>query len=151
MGKSTTSEQILGKYEIRPESLVPALQEIQEEYGYLSEENLKAVSERFQIPLPQVYSVSTFYNAFSLKPKGKNVIQVCLGTACHVRGANEIVSEIERILGIKKNETTEDGQFSLETVNCLGVCALGPVLMINGNYHGHLTPQKIKEILGKYQ
>ena len=98
------------------------------------------------LPLHHVYSVATFYNVFSLKPKGKNIVKVCMGSACHVRGAGRIMEEIERSLNIKNGETTPDGNFSLESVNCLGACALGPIMVLNKEYNGHITPAKVKKI-----
>ncbi|HJO93513.1 MAG TPA: NAD(P)H-dependent oxidoreductase subunit E [Victivallales bacterium] len=143
-------DDIFSKYRKSPESLIPILQEIQLENSFLSEFSLKETSARLEIPLIQVYAVATFYNAFSLKPKGKYNIQVCMGTACHVRGAEEIVEELENILNIKRGNTTDDCKFSIETVNCVGACALGPVIVINGNYHGHLTREMIEPILKEY-
>ena len=142
---------ILEKYERSPKFLIPVLQEIQKEFNYLPEEAIDAVSDKLGVPLNQVFSVATFYNAFSLDPKGKFVIQVCMGTACHVRSAPKIVTELERLLNIKKGETSPDNLFTLETVNCLGACALGPVLTINGKYFGHLEVNKIETILREYQ
>ena len=143
-------DEIFERHELFSESLIAVLQDIQEHYHYLSEENIQEVAARLNIPVSQAYSVATFYNAFSLKPKGEYIIQVCMGTACHVRGAPHIVEELERQLGIKRGDTTEDGKFSLETVNCVGACALGPVMTINGEYHGHLNPSKVKKILKAY-
>jgi NADH-quinone oxidoreductase subunit E len=137
-------------YSIRDEALMPILQDIQDKFHYIPEECLREVSQRLEIPLNRVYAIATFYNAFSLEPKGKYIIQVCMGTACHVRGAPEIVEEAERILKIKRGHTTRDMKFSLETVNCLGACALGPIMVINGEYHGHLSPDKVKGILKQY-
>jgi NADH-quinone oxidoreductase subunit E len=144
-------KKILDRYEAKGESLLALLQDLQQNYSYLPEEGLKAVAEKLQVPLNRVYSVATFYNAFSLKPKGKYVVQVCMGTACHVRGAPGIVEEAERVLGIKRGDTTDDGKFTLETVNCVGACALGPVMVVNGSYHGHLTRDKIGAILKEYE
>jgi NADH-quinone oxidoreductase subunit E len=143
-------DEIFEKYPVSPESLIAILQEIQEKFHYLSEDNIKAVADRLNVPLGLVFSVANFYNAFSLDPKGEYIIQVCMGTACHVRGAPRIVEEIERQLKIERGETTSDGKFSLDTVNCVGACALGPVLTINGEYHGHLNPSKVKKILKTY-
>ncbi len=143
--------EIIVKYDSSPSCLIPVLQEIQKEFNYLPEEALDAVSEKLGVPLNQVFSVATFYNAFSLDPKGKFVIQVCMGTACHVRNAPKIVSELERLIGINKGETSADNLFTLETVNCLGACALGPVMTINGKYFGHLEVNKIETILREYQ
>jgi NADH-quinone oxidoreductase subunit E len=144
------TREILGKHDRAGESLLAVLQEIQETFSYIPEEVIRDVAAWLGLPVHQVYSVTTFYNAFSLKPKGKYVIQVCMGTACHVRGSSAIVEEAETILGISRGETTKDGKFTLETVNCVGACALGPVMVINGDYHGHLTRSKIAGILEKY-
>jgi NADH-quinone oxidoreductase subunit E len=154
-GKLTKEKSVLNavfkKYNPGPGSLIPVLQDIQDELNYLPEECLREAADRLDVSLKQVFSVATFYNAFSLLPKGKYVIQVCMGTACHVRGGLAIVEEVERILGIKRGETTKDKKFTLETVNCLGACALGPIMTINGTYHGHLKLNKIKKILKEYK
>ena len=142
--------EIIADFPRSPESLIPILQEIQEEYNYLSETSIKEVSAELTLPLHHVYSVATFYNVFSLKPRGRNIVRVCMGTACHVRGAVRILEEIERILGIKNGETSLDGRFSLETVNCLGACALGPILVLNKEYNGHITPAKVKKIFQEF-
>lgn len=123
-------------------SLIAALEEIQDKFRYLPREALALAAERFNVPLAQVYSVATFYNAFSLKPKGKHCMQVCMGTACHVRGSPQVLYRLELKLGIKPEETTPDGLFTLETVNCLGACALGPIIVTDGEYSGQMTPQK---------
>lgn len=146
----TPLDEIFGKYEGSLESLIAVLQDIQAHYRYLSEENIKEVAKRFNAPLSQIFSVAHFYSAFSLEEKGKYSIQVCMGTACHVRGAPRILEELERLLGIKRGETTKDKKFSIETVNCVGACALGPVMIVNGEYHGHLDPSKVEKILKTY-
>jgi len=138
--------EILTDYPTSPESLIPILQGIQEEYNFLSENSIKEVAAGLALPVHHVYSVATFYNVFSLKPKGRNIVKVCMGSACHVRGAARILEEIERILGLKNGETSEDGNFSLETVNCLGACALGPIMVMNKKYNGHITPAKVEKI-----
>ncbi len=143
--------QIIAEFPTSPESLIPILQEIQEYYNYLSEENIKIVASELALPLQHVYSVATFYNVFSLKPKGLNIVKICMGSACHVRGANRILEEVERTLNLKKNETSPDGKFSLETVNCLGACALGPIMVLNKAYNGHLTPAKVEKIFKEFQ
>lgn len=143
-------ESIISKYEGRKEFLIPILQEIQEKYNYLPKDALIYVSKKLSVPLIQVYSVATFYKTFSLKPKGKHIIKVCLGTACHVRGAPRIVDEIKRKLNIEVGETTEDKLFTLETVRCLGACALGPIVVIDDEYYGQVNPKKINMILHKY-
>lgn len=148
--KLSEIESIISKYEGRKEFLIPILQEIQEKYNYLPKDALIYVSKKLSIPLIQVYSVATFYKTFSLKPKGKHIIRVCLGTACHVRGAPRIVDEIKRKLNIDVGETTEDKLFTLETVRCLGACALGPIVVIDDEYYGQVNPKKIDTILQKY-
>lgn len=135
---------VLERHEKGAHSLVPLLQDIQGEFNYLPEEMLRRVAERLEVPLSQVYSVAKFYKAFSLEPRGEHTITVCLGTACHVRSAPAVVEELERILGIKNGETTQDMKFTLETVNCLGACALGPIVVMNGKYHGQMTPEKVR-------
>ena len=127
------------------------LQEIQEIYNYLPKEALEMVAETMAISLVDVYGTASFYKAFSLTPRGKHIVTVCLGTACHVRGGPWIIEELERILDIHPGETTEDGNFTLETVNCLGACALGPVMVIDGEYHGQMTIKKVEGILTKYE
>jgi NADH-quinone oxidoreductase subunit E len=131
------------------ETLISILQHIQEEDGYVPQEKLIETAKRLNIPLIDVYGVVTFYKSFSLKPRGRHLITVCLGTACHVRGGGRVVEEIGRILGIKPGETTEDGEFSLETVRCLGCCAIGPILVIDGRYYGQMTAIKVGSIIRK--
>ena len=141
---------ILERYARDSSQLVSILQDIQAEYNWLPREALEEVSQRLEIPLSRVFSVATFFRAFSLRPRGRHLIHVCLGTACHVRGAPRILEQMERELGIRPGEVTEDLQFSLETVNCVGACALGPLVIVDGDYHGQMTPDKVKEILRKY-
>jgi NADH-quinone oxidoreductase subunit E len=128
-------------------SLIAALEEIQERYRYLPPEALILASERLNVPLSQAYAVATFYNAFSLKPKGKHCLHVCMGTACHVRGSPQILERLENKLGVPAGETTRDHLFTLETVNCLGACALGPIIVTDGEYSGQMTPQKTDQLL----
>ncbi len=128
-------------------SLIAALEEIQERYRYLPPEALILASEQLGLPLSQAYSVATFYNAFSLKPKGKHCLHVCMGTACHVRGSPQVLDRIESKLGIKAGETTRDHLFTLETVNCLGACALGPIVVTDEEYSGQMTTQKIDRLI----
>lgn len=130
--------------------LISILQDIQTKYNYLPKDALIRVSEKLEIPEIQVYSVATFFKAFALEPKGKNIVKVCLGTACHVRNAQSILDKIERELGIKPGETTDDMMFSLETVNCLGACALGPIAVVNDEYHGQMNSKKVDKMLKKY-
>jgi len=131
--------------------IIPVLQNIQAELSYLPEELLRETADYFCIPLIDIYSIATFYKAFSLVPRGKYLINVCVGTACHVRGAPRIVDEIKRILKIESGETTEDQIFSLESVNCLGACALGPIVVINEDYHGQMTVNKVEKLLQSYK
>lgn len=133
----------------RPEELIEVLQDIQESCGFLPEEHLKATSERLNAPLIEVYRVANFYKAFKLQPPGKNLITVCMGTACHVRGAARIVDEALTKLKISLGATTVDKLFTVEMVNCVGACALGPVVIVNGKYHDHMSPQKIDKLLDK--
>lgn len=134
----------------QPGALVAILQDIQEVYNYLPQEALQAVAEKMEISLVDVCGTATFYKAFSLTPRGKHLVTVCMGTACHVRGGPWIVEELERKLDICPGQTSEDGLFTLETVNCLGACALGPIMVVDGEYFGHMTIQKVGEILPKY-
>ena len=131
--------------------LVGILQDIQAEYNYLPKEALVEVGQGLDIPLTQVYSVASFFKAFSLKPRGRHLINVCLGTACHVRGAVRILDEIERRLGIKAGETTKDLKYTLETVNCVGACALGPIVITDGEYSGQMKTDKVKNLLESYK
>ena len=147
--RENTTIKIVDQHEADHGGLISILEEIQSKYGYLPEEALRVVSDRTGRSLVDIYGVATFYRFFSLKPKGKHIISVCLGTACHVRGAPKIMKEFERRLGICAGETTSDMGFTLETVNCLGACALGPVVVIDGHYFSHVTPAKVKRIIEK--
>jgi len=131
--------------------LVSILQDIQAEYHYLPKEAIEEVSQIMAIPLSQVYSVATFYRAFSLTPRGRHIIKACLGTACHVRGGSRVVDRMELDLGIKRDETTDDLRFTLETVNCVGCCALGPMVIVDDDYHGQLSSDKVSSLLAKYE
>ena len=128
-------------------SLISVLDEIQAQYHYLPREAMILVSEWLGVPLSQVYSVATFYHAFSLVPRGKHKICVCTGTACHVRGAVQVLDRLETRLGVGAGETTRDRQFTLETVNCLGCCALGPVVVLDDEYEGQMTTKKVDKLL----
>lgn len=138
---------IVSEYNGNRDSLISILQDIQSEYHYLPEDALRAVASQLDLPLIQVCGVATFFKAFSLKPRGEHMVSVCLGTACHVRGAPAVLDEVERQLGIKAGETSEDMRYSLETVNCLGACALGPIVVVDGKYHGQMSPGKVKKVL----
>ena len=142
---------IIDSYNSDEGQLVSILQDVQAEYRYLPKEALEEVRQVLDIPLSQVYSVATFYRAFSLTPRGRHIIKVCLGTACHVRGAARVLGKMELDLGIKRDENTDDLRFTLETVNCVGCCALGPMAIIDDDYHGQLSSDKVSSMLAKYE
>jgi len=144
------TKSILDNYQRDQGMLVSILQDIQAGYNYLPKKVLVEVSQALGAPLSQVYSVATFFKAFSLEPRGRHLINVCLGTACHVRGAVRVLEAIERELAIKAGRTTTDLKFTLETVNCVGACALGPIVIINGEYHGQMKTDKVKALLQNY-
>jgi len=144
-------ESILKRYDYQDSSLLAMLQDVQAEMTYLPKEVLEYMAEKLKIPLTRIFRVATFYGAFSLTPRGKHQIQVCLGTACHVRGAGRIVDILERQLKIKPGGTTPDLAFSLDTVNCLGACAAGPIVVVNGEYSGDMSPLKMERLLKRYQ
>ena len=139
---------IVERYEAKPTALIMVLQDIQKHYRYLPKDALKIVAQKMDLPIAQIYGVSTFFKSFSHKPKGKHHICVCTGTACHVRQANIIVEKIERDLKIKPGETSSDMEYSLETVNCMGACALGPLVTIDDVYHGNMTVNKTTKVIG---
>ncbi len=143
----SSAQAIVDKHHQQKKALIPILQEIQEVYHYLPEPVLRLVSKNLGLPLIDVVGVATFYRAFSLKPRGNHVVTVCMGTACHVRGGPKVLEEFERQLQVKPGETTPDNQFTLETVNCLGCCAIGPVVVVDGNYHAQTTIRKVGRIL----
>lgn len=143
-------QEILSRYEKKERYLIPVLQEAQEEYGYLPEEVMKEIAMGLNLSLSQVYGVVTFYSQFHQEPRGNNIIRVCMGTACHVRGGGAILDAIKDELGIDAGETTDDLEFTLESVACIGACGLAPVIMVNDDTHGRLTPEKIPEIMAQY-
>jgi NADH-quinone oxidoreductase subunit E len=142
---------IIDKHRSEASSLIQVLLEIQSAFHWLPKEALERVAERLQVPLTRVQHIATFYKAFSLVPKGRHEIHVCLGTACHVRGAPRVLDAVEELIGIKPGETDLDLKFSLQTVNCLGCCALGPVMEIDGKTHGKATPAQMAEVLKNYE
>lgn len=144
-------DEILTKYEGAKGALIPVLQEAQHAYGYLAKDVVERIADKLQIPVSQVYGVITFYSQFHLNPRGRNIIRVCQGTACHVRGGKAILKALEDNLKVSAGETTPDLKFTLETVACIGACGLAPVLMVNDDTHGRLTPDSIPEILAKYE
>lgn len=140
-------DEIMARQNRDRSAVIAMLQDIQAEFRYLPEEVLRYLSQSMAIPIAKIYSLASFYRAFSLEPRGKHLIHVCLGTACHVRGAVRILGTIERTLGIQAGETDANLEFTLETVNCLGACALGPVVVVNGEYHGQMTSAKATRLL----
>ncbi len=141
---------LLSKYIGTKGALIPVLQKAQNIYGYLPRPVLEEIANHLDIPVGEIFGVVTFYSQFHLKPRGKNIIRVCQGTACHVRGAKTILDTIATTLHIKPGETTDDLKFTLETVACIGACGLAPVIMINDQTHGRLTPKEIPAILDSY-
>ena len=140
---------IIDKYQEKRTALISILHDIQDRYKYLPEEALKKVASRLRMDLNDIYGVATFYKSFSLIPKGKHSITLCLGTACHVRGGPKILREMKNLLNIEPGQTTVDKQFSLNVVNCLGVCAIGPVMFVDGKFYGEMNPVKAKRIIEK--
>ena len=147
----TKVQSIIDKHQGLKKNLIAILLDVQESFNYLPPDALRHVAKALNIPLIDVVGVATFYRAFSLKPRGKHTCLVCLGTACHVRGGPKILEELERKLDIPAGETTKDGQFTLETVACLGCCAIGPVVVVDRDYHAHTTVRNVGTILKKYQ
>jgi len=143
------TDRILEGYPREETSLIQVLQDVQRAYNYLPCDVLVKVAETLDLPLAKVFSVSTFYKAFALKPQGETIVKVCMGTACHIRGAQQLVDEVKRKLGIEPDETTEDMKFTLKTVNCVGACAMAPVLIVGEKYHGGAKPARMKTYLGE--
>ena len=142
-----TLEQIVKGRRSQPNQLIEVLQDVQKNYDYISKEAMQIVSQGLGVPLMEVYRVASFYKAFRLKPSGKNVLTMCMGTACHVRGARLLLDQATGQLGVKPGEVTTDGLFSIEHVNCVGACALGPIVKENGSYHHHMTPGKLRKLI----
>lgn len=149
--ESQKVKSFIEKYNNEKKALISILQNIQGEYNYLPQEALIIVSKTLGIPLIDVVGVATYYRSFSLEPRGKHLVTVCVGTACHVRGGPKILEEFERKLDIKAGETTKDREFSLETVACLGCCAIGPVVVVDGNYYAQTNIRKVSSILKKHR
>ena len=153
--KTTTTsngkiDQIIDKYQGDSSALIQVLLEIQSENHWLPKEALDKVSKNLEVPLNQIQHIATFYKAFSLVPRGRHEIQVCMGTACHIRGAPRVLDMVQDLTGIRPGETDLDLKFSLETVNCLGCCAMGPVMVVDGKYHGKTVPAKVADVLKSY-
>jgi NADH-quinone oxidoreductase subunit E len=149
--ESSHIDSILERYGSKESAILAILQDVQAKEKYLPKEALEYIGEKLQIPINKIYRIATFYRAFSLTPRGRHEVCVCMGTACHVRGAQRVVDQINLELKIRPGETTKDQNFTLETVNCLGVCAAGPVVAIDGNYFGKMTPGKVEGTLKKFK
>lgn len=149
--EATEFESVIKKHPQEKKELIPILQDIQAKFNYLPHDALALVSDALKISLIDVISVATFYGAFSLAPRGKHIITICTGTACHVRGAPVILDEFKRKLNIDVEETTEDNLFTLETVNCLGACALGPIAVIDGDYYGQMKIRRVDKLIKKFR
>jgi len=143
-------DRIIDDHRAEPSALIQILLEIQAERSWLPEEALHRVGERLSVPMSRIMHIATFYKAFSLVPKGRHQIHVCVGTACHVRGAERVLDSVGDLTGLQPGETDVDLKFSLETVNCMGCCALGPVMEVSGRPHGKLAPAKVAEVLENY-
>ena len=139
--------EIIDRYPKKPQSLIAVLQDIQKEYHYLPAEALKETAKALEVPLSKVFSVSTFYNAFSLTPKGDKVIRICMGTTCHIRGAKQILEQLEHKLDIKAGQTTKDLKYTVEVVNCVGACSMAPVVIVNDKYYGGVKVSETKKLL----
>ena len=148
--EATRIDQVIDKYEGAPDLLIQALLAIQSEYNWLPPAALRKIGEKLQVPMSRILHIATFYKAFSLVPKGRHKVHICMGTACHVRGASRILDNVQDLTGIAAGETDLEFKFSLETVNCIGCCALGPVIDIDGKIHGNVSTRDTAEILEQY-
>jgi NADH:ubiquinone oxidoreductase subunit E len=151
MMESEAAVEILDRYADDQSAVLRALQDIQEQYNYLPREALEMTADRLGVPLSQVLRAATFYKQFSLEQRGRYVIKVCMGTACYARGAPRVLQRLEQDLGITAGETTPDGLFTIETVNCLGACALGPLVVVGPQYHGRIRPNRVPRLLRQYR
>jgi len=143
-------DEIIGRYPAQQGVLIQLLLDMQSELNWIPKEAVQRINERLRVPLSQIYRVASFYKAISLTPRGKHVVSVCLGTACHVRGGPRIMDKVEESLKIKAGETTRDMKFTVERVNCLGCCAIGPVVVVDRDYYEKVAPAKVKEVLKSY-
>ena len=144
-------DQIVDTYSNGQRNLIHVLQDINSEFGYLPEEGIRRVSEKMVVPLTDVCGMATFFKSFRLEPRGRHLITICMGTACHVRGAPRIVDKMEQDLGIQEGQTTDDQRFTLETVNCVGACALGPTVIVDGKYYGQVSANKVDSLMKEYE
>ena len=144
-------DRVLKKYDCKSSRIIQILSEIQKIHNYLPKDALEYVSKQLRLPLSNIYSIATFYSAFSLKPRGKHLVTVCMGTACHVRGAPAVLNRLEEKLNVKTGDTTADNRFTLKTVNCLGACALAPIVVVDDEYHGQTTVNKVDRLVQQYE
>lgn len=142
-------DQIIEMHDSEPGSLIQILLDIQSEFNWLPKEALTRISEKLAVPLSRIQHITTFYKTFSLTPRGRHEIHICMGTACHVRGAQDILATVETVTGVRPGETDPDLQFSVETVSCLGCCALGPVIVVDGEYHGNVEQARTAAVLNR--
>lgn len=143
-------QELIENYPSRPEYLLAIMQDVQKHYNYLPRLAISMIAEYAGLPISRVYALASFYKAFSLVPKGRNVFRICDGTACHIKNSDTLLDQLQQHLGITAGETTSDGLFSVETVNCLGACALAPVMVVNGKVYGRVTPGDVKRIINEY-
>lgn len=149
--ESSEIDKIIKQYGKKESAILAILQDIQTQEKYLPKEVLEQVSQKMQLPMTDIFRIATFYNALSIKPRGRHKVDVCLGTACHVRGGTKIVDKLSRDLGIQVGETTKDKRFTLESVRCVGCCSLGPVMVVDGNVFGRLTQEKVPGLLKEFK
>jgi NADH-quinone oxidoreductase subunit E len=143
-------DEIISRYEKSEESIFAVLQDFQREFRYIPEEGMKRLAGVLSVAESKIYAMGTFYKALSLEPRGKHTIKVCMGTACHLKGAGQIIETIERGFSVKRNHTTKDKRFTVESVNCVGACAMAPVVVVDEDYYGHARPSKVTDFLNKY-
>ena len=149
--ESSEIDKIIKQYGKKESAILAILQDIQTKEKYLPKEVLEQVSQKMRIPMTNIFRIATFYNALSIKPRGRHKVDVCLGTACHVRGGNKIIDKLSRDLSIQVGETTKDKRFTLESVRCVGCCSLGPVMVVDGNVFGRLTQEKVPGLLKEFK
>jgi len=145
----TNIDAIIDRYDSAPSALLAIMQDVQDAERYLPKEAMGRIAEKLDVPITRVYQMATFFESFHLEPRGKHVCTVCMGTACHVRGAQRLVEQLERDLDVPSGNTTNDMMFTIEEVNCVGACALGPLVIINGEYHGNMTSGSLQKVIKK--
>jgi NADH-quinone oxidoreductase subunit E len=144
-------DEIISRYDKSEESLLAIMQDFQREFKYVPEEGMKRLSDYLYVPESKIYAMGTFYRALSLEPRGKYTVKICMGTACHLKGSGQIMEVIDRELDVTRSHTTVDQRYTIESVNCLGACAMAPVVVVGEDYYGHMRPSKIMDVLNKYK